>query len=158
MDRRLLLLVAAVALTGLLPAGREFWYDYFLAPVIADAEGGSGARYNIYNTAVYGLLFYLAFIAIEAQLRRLEIRADSRFLLAATPLMLLGGAARTLEDAGLFVPPVQYLFISPVIYLVLGGWAYTLLWLGGRFRDASAAPLPAGLALLAASIGGYGAW
>ena len=118
MDRRLLLLAAAGALTGLLPAGREFWYDYFLVPVVADAEGGSGARYNIYNTAVYGLLFYLAFIAIEAQLRRLEIRADSRFLLAATPLMLLGGAARTLEDAGLFVPPVQYLFISPVIYLV----------------------------------------
>jgi len=157
-DRRILLLVAALALTGLLPTGREFWYDYFLAPVVADAEGGSGARYNIYNTAVYGLLFYLAFIAIEAQLRRLEVRADSRFLLAATPLMLLGGAARALEDAGLFVPPAQYLFISPVIYLILGGWAYALLWLGGCFRDASAAPLPAGLALLAASIGGYGAW
>ena len=161
-DRRILLAVAAILGASLfLPEGRQFWFDYFVAPIVADAigpTGTAGARYNIYNTAAYGVLFYLGFIGVERILRELDIVVDGRFLLAATPLVLLGGAARALEDAGLFAPPVQYLFISPIIYLLLGAVAFLLLWGGATLRDSTLPSLPAGLALVALAIGGYGAW
>ena len=140
-DRRILLAVAAILGASLfLPEGRQFWFDYFVAPIVADAigpTGTAGARYNIYNTAAYGVLFYLGFIGVERKLRELDIVVDGRFLLAATPLVLLGGAARALEDAGLFAPPVQYLFISPIIYLLLGAVAFLLLWGGATLRDST---------------------
>ena len=159
MDRRILLAVAVILSASLLlPAGRQFWFDYFVAPIMADATGTAGARYNLYNTAAYGALFYLGFLGAERKLRELDIAVNGRFLLAATPLVLLGGAARALEDAGLFSPPVQYLFISPIIYLLLGAIAFLLLWGGVALRDSMLPPLPAGLALVALAVGGYGAW
>ena len=159
MDRRILLAVAVIlGASLLLPAGRQFWLDHFVAPIVADATGTAGARYHLYNTAAYGALFYLGFLGAERKLRELDIAVNGCFLLAATPLVLLGGAARALEDAGLFSPPVQYLFISPIIYLLLGAIAFLLLWGGVALRDSMLPPLPAGLALVALAVGGYGAW
>ncbi len=155
-------LPAVCVLSLLLPAGRDFWYHNFAAPVLADVRGepvdGVGATYNIYNTLAYGVGFYLGFLGTNRLLARWRITVDGRFVMVAVPLMVLGGAARTLEDAGQFDAPVQYLFISPLIYFTLGAFAVGLLALGAGLRRRAGEPRPTGLALLATALATYGAW
>ncbi len=159
-------LPAVCVLSLLLPAGRDFWYHNFAAPVLADVRGepvdGVGATYNPYNTLAYGVGFYLGFLGVNSLLARWRITVDGRFVMAAVPLVVLGGVARTLEDAGQFNEPVQYLFISPLIYFALGASAVGLLALGAALRrrtnESPSTALALGLALLAAALAGYGAW
>jgi uncharacterized membrane protein len=113
----------AVIALGLVLAPRLFWdrflYPYFWAPIEADANnvGGAAESYNVYDTAAYALLLVPAILLIYRVLERLEIRVDARFVAMLTPFLVLGGAARALEDAVYFRQPLTFAFISPIIYV-----------------------------------------
>ncbi len=111
-----------------------FIWRYLWGPVVADARGTSigevSAGYNPVNTLVYGIVLMLALIGIYDLIEYFDIEVDTGFVLSLIPWVVLGGSLRTLEDAGLFSESVAPLFISPVIYLLLGVGAILTMMLG----------------------------
>ncbi|MBM4237884.1 MAG: DUF63 family protein, partial [Euryarchaeota archaeon] len=123
-----LLVISTVLAVGCLLLPDLFWdnflYKYFWGPVVADKEGrpidGISEGYNALSTVIYGVLLALAVLAMYKVARRFRVEIDFLFIASCLPLFLFGGVARALEDAGLFDGWVQYFFISPVIYLLVG--------------------------------------
>ncbi len=141
----------------------RFLWRYFWGPVAADGQGaqcavrdggstellGSSAAcasaveagevvafpgYTTVSTVSYVVILLAMLIGVVFLLRRLEIGTDLRFFYALFPFMLLGGALRTVEDAGiaalraetepLISYPASALLISPFIYFTM--FAFTL--------------------------------
>ena len=156
-----LLAVGSLALPGIVYD--RFLWRYFWGPVAADGQGaqcavrdggstellGSSADcasaveagevvafpgYTTISTVSYVVILLAMLIGVVFLLRRLEIGTDLRFFYALFPFMLLGGALRTVEDAGiaalraetepLISYPASALLISPFIYFTM--FAFTL--------------------------------
>ena len=154
---------AAIAMVLLLaiqfvPQINDFWVDHFVDPIMADSKGEAGAKYNIYNTIAYGFGFFLLFLLIHKLLTDFKIKLDDRFVFASVPLLILGGAARVLEDADLFEPPLQFFFISPLIYGTLVAYGLLVLALAVWLSRSPLPSLTKGLGLVSFAIGGYGLW
>ena len=142
-----------------IPQIGDFWSQYFVDPIMADSKGESaGAKYNIYNTVVYGICFFLLFMFIHEVLTDWKIKLDDRFVFASVPLLILGGVVRVLEDADLFEPPIQFFFISPLVYGVLVISGLLVLALGVWLSRSSLPSLTKGLGLISFAIAGYGIW
>ena len=104
--------IAILLIITIVPAANDFWNTYFVDPIMADSKGEAGAKYNTYNTIFYGLVFFLMFMLVHELLEKWQIEIDERFVISAIPLVILGGVSRVLEDADVFEPPIQYLFLS----------------------------------------------
>ena len=150
-----LVLVLAIMVV---PAVNDFWSTYFVDPIMADSKGEAGAKYNIYNTIIYGLIFFLLFLVVQELLENLKIEVDERFVIASVPLLILGGTSRVLEDADVFEPPIQYLFISPLIYGIITLYALLTISLAVWISKSDLPSLTKGQGLVAFAIGGYGLW
>ena len=111
-----------------------FIWRYLWGPVVADARGETigdvSSGYNIVNTLVYGLVLALALFGIYDLIDHLDVTIDDRFVMSLIPWIVLGGSLRTLEDVGLFEESVAPIFISPIIYMVLGIFAVLTMVLG----------------------------
>jgi len=141
-----------------IPQVGDFWTDHFVDPIMADSNNDEGAKYNIYNTIAYGFVFFLLFLLIHKLLTDWKIKLDDRFVFASVPLLILGGAARVLEDADMFEPPLQFFFISPLIYGTLVVYGLLVLALGVWLSRSPLPSLTKGLGLISFAIGGYGLW
>ena len=141
-----LLIITAV------PAANDFWNTYFVDPIMADSKGEAGAKYNTYNTIFYGLVFFLMFLLVNERLEKWEIEINERFVICAVPLVILGGVSRVLEDADLFEPPIQYLFISPLIYGIITFYALVVIGLGKWLSESDLPSLTKGQGLVALAI------
>ena len=141
-----------------IPQIGDFWSQYFVDPIMADSKGEAGAKYNIYNTVIYGLIFFLLFLVVQELLENLKIEVDERFVIASVPLLILGGTSRVLEDADVFEPPLQYLFISPLIYGIITLYAILTISLAVWLSKSDLPSLTKGQGLVAFAIGGYGLW
>ena len=150
-----LVLVLAIMVV---PAVNDFWSTYFVDPIMADSKGEAGAKYNIYNTVIFGLIFFLLFLVVQELLENLKIEVDERFVIASVPLLILGGTSRVLEDADVFEPPIQYLFISPLIYGIITLYALLTISLAVWLSKSDLPSLTKGQGLVAFAIGGYGLW
>ncbi|KAA0015410.1 hypothetical protein B6U81_05170 [Thermoplasmatales archaeon ex4484_30] len=121
----------------------KFIWKYFIGPIVADAEGHAVSYhgvwayegYSLASEIAYGLfivffiyLFYLFF-------EKYNVKVNLRFIIASLPFILYGSVARVLEDAGVFVKPLSYLFISPIIYVQIGILFFISLIYGIRFHD-----------------------
>ena len=84
--------------------------------------------------------------------------AGERFVISAIPLVILGGVSRVLEDADVFEPPIQYLFISPLIYGIITFYAIAVIGLSKWLSESDLPSLTKGQGLVALAIGGYGLW
>jgi uncharacterized membrane protein len=141
-----------------IPQIGDFWSQYFVDPIMADSKGEAGAKYNIYNTVAYGLGFFVLFMAINELLTRWKIELSEKFVFSCIPLLILGGVARVLEDADTFEPPIQYFFISPLIYGILVIYSLLVIALGVWLSKSDLPSLTKGLGLVSFTIGGYGLW
>jgi len=142
----------------LVPQVNDFWNEFFVNPIMADSKGEAGAKYNIYNTVVYGLGFFVLFMAVNELLIQWKIELSERFVFSSIPLLILGGVARVLEDADTFEPPIQYFFISPLIYGILVLYSLLIIALGVWLSKSDLPSLTKGLGLVSFTIGGYGLW
>jgi uncharacterized membrane protein len=140
------------------PQVSDFWTEYFVNPILADSKGEAGARYNIYNTIVYGFGFFLFFLVINEFLDAWKIKIDERFVIASIPLLILGGVSRVLEDADAFEPPLQFLMISPLIYGMITFYSLFVIALGVWLSKNDSPSLVKGIGLISFAIGGYGFW
>ncbi len=141
-----------------LPQVSDFWTEYFVNPILADSKGEAGAKYNIYNTIVYGFGFFLFFLVINELLESWKIEIDERFVLASIPLLILGGVSRVLEDADAFEPPFQYFMISPLIYGVMALYSLSTIAIGVWLSKNESPSLTKGIGLISFAIGSYGLW
>ena len=154
---------AAIAIVLILsiqfiPQVNDFWNEFFVNPIMADSKGEAGAKYNSYNTVAYGLGFFVLFMAINELLTRWKIELNEKFIFSCIPLLILGGVARVLEDADTFEPPIQYFFISPLIYGILVLYSLLIIALGVWLSKKDLPSLTKGLGLVSFTIGGYGLW
>ena len=150
--------IAILLIITIVPAANDFWNTYFVDPIMADSKGEAGAKYNTYNTIFYGLVFFLLFMLVHELLEKWQIEIDERFVISAIPLVILGGVSRVLEDADVFEPPIQYLFISPLIYGIITFYAIAVIGLGKWLSESDLPSLTKGQGLVALAIGGYGLW
>ena len=99
----------------------QFISTYYIDPILYD-EG-----YNIFNTITWALVLGVCIFGVMKLLNRLKVTIDEKFILSVVPFVLAGSSLRVIEDAGLFKPPIQYLFITPNIYFAV--FAITVLCL-----------------------------
>lgn len=93
-----------------------FWqyiYKYFINGIVNDAS------YNPVDTVTYAILLGISLFGVFKLLVKLKVEIDTRFIISVTPYILAGSSLRVLEDSGLFLPPLQYLFVTPIIYFVI---------------------------------------
>ena len=118
----------------------QWIWKYYWGPVVADAaqdstvamHNGVEARegYTLVSEITYGVILIIAVFAIYKLLQKLRISINWRFCLALLPYIIFGSAARVLEDAGYFSPPVIYWFISPLIYVQIAVYALFFILFG----------------------------
>jgi len=126
----ILIVPTAVIALGCIVWPELFWdnfvWKYIWGPIVADAkrapQGGIAEGYNVVNTTVYAIILAVAVLGIWRAFSYLGIRLDVAFMVAMVPWVLLGSSARALEDAALFARDgvLVYLFISPIIYILIG--------------------------------------
>lgn len=123
----IILAVLIIIIIGCLVAPDIFWdkfvWEYYWGPIVADAGGDAGgltAEYNWLDTLTYGLILAVSAYFIHKLFDKLNIRTGTMFFVSMIPALIIGPAARVLEDMELFNEPLQYFFISPVIYIFLG--------------------------------------
>ncbi len=115
-----------------------FWqyiYKYFINGIVNDAS------YNPVDTVTYAILLGISLFGVLKLLVKFKVEIDTRFIMAVTPYILAGSSLRVLEDSGLFLPPLQYLFITPIIYFVIFAVTIAILSLSitlekhGKIKD-----------------------
>ncbi|MCK5773110.1 MAG: DUF63 family protein, partial [Thermoplasmata archaeon] len=103
-----------------------FWdglvWKYFWGPIVSDAGGTDEltSSYNWVDTLTYGSILAISVYYIHRLFQKLDLRVGLPFFVALSPVILLGPSLRVLEDMELFKEPLQYIFISPLIYIFLG--------------------------------------
>ncbi len=135
-------MIIVVIIAGLLFAPSVFYdqwiWKYYWGPIVADASGSiafhngieASEGYTVVSEITYGVLLIIALYAIYRVLKKLNITVDWRFALALMPYILFGPISRVLEDTNYFSEPVEYLFISPLIYLQIAFYAIFSLLIG----------------------------
>jgi uncharacterized membrane protein len=120
-------LALIIVIIGSFIAKDIFWdgfvWKYYWGPIVADAGGdakGLTSSYNWIDTLTYGLVLAMSAYYIHKLFVKLNLRVGLDFFLALSPILLIGPSARVLEDMELFNEPLQYIFISPIIYIFLG--------------------------------------
>lgn len=137
----LILGVIVVLSLGCLFLPELFWdkfiYRYYWGPVEVDAlESGPVVQsdgyvinqgYTLVSEITYGIVLILALYGIFRLSSRFKIQIDLKFVLSVLPYFFLGGTLRALEDAELYKEPYVYLFISPLIYFIIGALILAVL-------------------------------
>ncbi len=132
-----LLVLLALIIIFWQPLWSNLFWPYFWAPIVADAGGNSGgitAAYNPVDTGTYAAVLAIALFLIYRSFNKWKVKVDATLIWALVPLIVAGGVWRALEDAELFSEPLQYMFISPFIYIVMGVLTYCAIVFGHRLR------------------------
>ncbi|HTY91744.1 MAG TPA: DUF63 family protein [Methanocella sp.] len=90
----------------------SFIAKYFIDPIIYN-EG-----YNVVNTLTYAIILGISLFAILKLMELLKLKIDERLIMATAPYIILGASLRNLEDVHLLSPPLSYMFITPLVYVL----------------------------------------
>lgn len=124
----------------------NFVCKYYWGPIKADAITGSNvydcgngvlaeAGYNLVNTASWALLLGVSIVGLAQMLRHFDAPMDNKLILGATAWVVTGSVFHVLQDVDLFRQPLEFLFITPPIYLLFaaGGVGSFLIAQYGRY-------------------------
>ncbi|HUV82992.1 MAG TPA: DUF63 family protein [archaeon] len=114
---------------GILQAVQDFVYKYYIIPIITDVG------YNPVNTITWAIILGICILGVLKLLEKIKVEADWEFIKVIIPYVVAGSILRVFEDADMFVPPIQYLFITPPIYLLMFVITVSLLFLSIKLRD-----------------------
>jgi uncharacterized membrane protein len=92
------------------------WYyidKYFIRGIVYDTS------YNIVDTITYAIVLGISLFWVLKLLGKLKVEIDARFLISITPYVIAGSSLRVLEDSGFFASPLNYLFVTPLIYFFM---------------------------------------
>ncbi len=82
--------------------------------------------YNPVNTATWAAILIIAVYFLYRYLSK-RLNFDEKFAYSNIPFILLGSSLRIFEDSGFIKPPISYLFMSPLIYLLTFTIAFPVL-------------------------------
>lgn len=141
--------VAVLALAWPTTVYDHFVWPYYWGPIQADAQGlgpfqplvnhgvAAHSGYNPVNTATWALLLGVCVVGTAQLLRRLRSPMDAPLIVAAATWVAAGSLFHVLEDTGLFRSPLQYVFITPPIYLLFAGFGILSFLLGHVLSSAA---------------------
>jgi len=109
---------------------RDFVVKCYIDPIVYDTG------YNPVNTLTWGILLGISLFGLLKLLEKWGVAIDKRFVLATVPYVLAGSTLRVMEDAGIFTPPLSYLFVTPLIYFVVFAGCFSVLLMLGRLHSA----------------------
>lgn len=102
-------------------------------PIVLDASDDAGdAGYNRWNTALYTAGLFASVLALQSLFRYWRLPADDLMVIALAVWVCLAPVLRVLEDAHVFPPGKDVLFISPIIHLHLAAWLVAVGLAGHR--------------------------
>ena len=113
----------------------QYINKYYISGIINDSS------YNPVDTATYAILLGISIFGVLKLLEKLDIEIDTAFIASVTPYVLAGSSLRVLEDSNVFVPPLKYLFITPIIYFFMFAVTVSVLALAitlekkGKIKD-----------------------
>ncbi len=90
----------------------SFIARYYIDPIVYN-EG-----YNAVNTITYAIILGISLFAILKLMALLRLKVDERLIMATSPFIILGASLRNLEDVHLLSPPLSYMFITPLVYVL----------------------------------------
>ncbi|HEX7575225.1 MAG TPA: DUF63 family protein [Candidatus Methanoperedens sp.] len=108
---------------------------YYINGIIYDTS------YNIVDTLTYAILLGISLFWVLKLLGKLKVQIDAKFLISITPYVIAGSSLRVLEDSKFFTPPLQYLFVTPLIYFFMFAVTISMLVIAmylerkGKIRD-----------------------
>lgn len=105
--------------------------------------------YNVVNTLTWAVLLGVCILGLAQMLTLFRTPMDDKLILAATAWVIVGSVTHVLEDTGLFAGSLQYIFITPPIYLLFGAFGVLSFLIGQWMRSVAAkADLHAALRVL----------
>lgn len=104
----------------------HFIQRYYVEPIINDSG------YNPVNTVTWAIVLGVFIVLIQRAFRRYGIEFNSRFILATAPYIIAGSSLRVVEDAELIDPPLSYLLITPLIYILVASVTLLALFISRR--------------------------
>ena len=90
----------------------SFIAKYYIDPIVYN-EG-----YNVVNTLTYAIILGISLFALLKLMAFLKLKIDERLIVATAPFIILGASLRNLEDVHLLSPPLSYMFITPLVYVL----------------------------------------
>ena len=101
----------------------DFIYKYYIDPVRYEQP------YNAVETITYALILIVALYLIYYWFKRANISIDGPFVLATLPYVILGGVLRVVQDTHMITSDLQFLLVTPPIYILLFFYAVIILFL-----------------------------
>lgn len=146
------LLVGVPLLAWLIAQAVPAFYDnviwqYYWGPIQADAENVARlthngvvahSGYNVVNTLSWAVLLGTCIFGIAQMLNHYRTPMDAKLILGATAWVVVGSVVHVLEDTGLMLTPLQYLFITPPIYLLFGAFGIASFLIGQWLKKVEA--------------------
>jgi len=90
----------------------SFIAKYYIDPIVYN-EG-----YNVVNTLTYAIILGISLFAVLKLMALLKLKIDERLIMATAPYIILGASLRNLEDVNLLSPPLSYVFMTPLVYIM----------------------------------------
>ena len=100
----------------------DFIYKYYIDPVRYEQP------YNAVETITYALILIAALYLIYHWFRRSSIAIDGPFVLATLPYVILGGVLRVVQDTHMITSDLQFLLVTPPIYVLLFFYGVAVLF------------------------------
>ncbi len=117
-------------------------FQYYWGPIAADAAGQAlcsggdpavfGAcppgetmaqgGYNWVNTISWAVLLGVCITGIAQMLHAFKAEMDDKLIMGAAAWVVAGSVWHVLQDSKLFMQPLEYVFITPPIYLLFGAF------------------------------------
>ncbi len=104
-------------------------WKYYWGPIKADAmrigtlyhdNVAAHPGYNVVNTISWAILLFVCVIGIKQLLDHYKQPMNTKLVLGATSWVVVGSIAHVMQDTLLFARPMEYFFITPIIYLLFG--------------------------------------
>ncbi len=105
----------------------EFIKKYYIDSIVYKTG------YNPVNTLTWAIILIIAISLIYRWLKK-QIEFDDKFVYGNIPFIIFGASLRVVEDAGFLKPPISYLFMTPMIYILIFSIALPTLILSIKIR------------------------
>lgn len=100
----------------------QFIDQYYIHPIVNSGEG-----YNPVNTITYAIILGISLFVILKLMDILKIKLEERFVISTAPYILFGASLRVIQDVGVVQPPLSYMFITPLVYVLAAVITATVL-------------------------------
>ncbi len=92
------------------------------------------AGYNPVNTLTWVVLLFVCVVGIAQLLYKFKVAMDPQMIMAATAWVIAGSIIHVLQDAQLFGQPLEFLMITPPVWLLFGAFGVGSMVLGVYYR------------------------